>query len=187
MAVDLTKTAESFVGTGISSTYAPEIYANDLRTVLVYVDDMLKTIGDDYVVNGLGSASGINIVAIFPLNSRVYVERNTALKQEVDTQNNETILEDVIDAGFDKSMMIDQEQQGQLNRTVQARKGGRGLLLGQGQTGAVAAIDGDLQLIDASLLGLQFVDFGTNARPGAGSIDFSADASDNADVIDFGD
>ncbi len=129
MAVELTDTSANFVGTGISSTYAAPIYANDDDQIGVYVDDVLKTIGDDYVLNGLGSASGISIVATFPLNAEVFVERMTPIKQEVDTQNNETILEDVLDGALDKLTMMIQERAGETARALLVPRGESGLTL----------------------------------------------------------
>lgn len=146
MAVELTDTDASFVGTGISSTYAASIYANDDDQIKVYVDTVLKTLGDDYVLNGLGSAAGISVVATFPLNSAVYIERATPRKQEVDTLNNETILEDVLDTSLDKLTMIAQEVGGQADRAITVPKGESGFVLPVATSrtgGTVLAFDTD--------------------------------------------
>jgi hypothetical protein len=140
MAVELTATDETFTGTGVSSTYAAPIYANDDDQIKVYVNDVLKTLGDDYVLNGLGSATGISIVAIFPSGSKVYVERVTPIKQEVDTQNNETILEDVLDGSLDKLTLIAQELASKTGRALLVPKGENGITLGS----LIGAQDGDL-------------------------------------------
>lgn len=129
MAVELTDTSANFIGTGISSTYSAPIYANDDDQIKVYVNDVLQTIGDDYVLNGLGSATGVDIVATFPAAAKIFVERDTPIKQEVDTQNNETILEDVIDAGFDKLTMMIQERAGETDRAFLVPKGEAGALV----------------------------------------------------------
>ncbi len=129
MAVELTATRASFTGTGVMSAYAAPIYVNDAGQLVVTVDDVPKTLGDDYVLNGLGSASGISVLATFPRGSKVYVERVTPIKQEVDTQNNETILEDVLDLGFDKLTMMMQERAGETARALLVPKGELGLLL----------------------------------------------------------
>lgn len=139
MAVELTNTSAHFLGTGAPATYTPEFYARDDDQVAVYVDDVLQTIGDDYVLNGLGASAGVSIDATFPLAADVFIERLTPITQEIDTQNNETILEDVIDAGFDKLTMIDQEQQTQLDRAVQVPRGSSGIIFDPTALG-----DGDL-------------------------------------------
>jgi len=129
MAVELTATSANFIGTGVSSTYAAPIYANSAAQVQVSVNGVLQTLGDNYVLNDVGSPNGINIVATFPSGAAIFLERVTAIKQQVDTQNNETILEDVLDSTFDKLTMIDQEQQGQIGRTLQVPRGEVGVEL----------------------------------------------------------
>lgn len=116
MAVETTGTSANFVGTGASASYAPGFYVNSSSQVRVFVDSVLKTLGDDYVVNGVGASAGCTIVATFPLGSAVYIERRTPITQLVDTINNETILEDVLDAAFDKLTMISQEINGKVDR-----------------------------------------------------------------------
>lgn len=123
MAVSTTVTSANFVGTGVLSSYAPGFYVNSGDQVRVYVGGALKTLGVDYVVNGVGASAGCTIVGNFTGGSDVYIERATPITQLVDTQNNETILEDVLDAGFDKLTMIDQEQQTQIDRALKVPKG----------------------------------------------------------------
>lgn len=123
MAVETTTTSASFTGTGVSSTYAPGFYVNSSDQVQVYVDGVLKTLGVDYVVNGVGASAGCTIVGTFAGGSAVYIERVTPITQLVDTQNNETILEDVLDAEFDKLTMIAQEAAGKLLRAMLVPKG----------------------------------------------------------------
>jgi len=126
MAVETTATSASFTGTGVSSTYAPGFYANSSDQVVVTVDGIVQTLGDDYVVNNVGASTGCDIVGIFPLGAAIYVERVTPITQLVDTQNNETILEDVLDAEFDKLTMIAQELGGRVDRAVLVPKGSAG-------------------------------------------------------------
>lgn len=127
MAVETTTTGASFTGTGVSSTYAPGFYVNSSDQVVVTVDGVLQTLGDDYVVNNVGASTGCDIVGTFTLGSAIYVERVTPITQLVDTQNNETILEDVLDAEFDKLTMIAQELGGISARALLVPKGEIGL------------------------------------------------------------
>jgi hypothetical protein len=129
MAVELTDTTARFNGTGVQSIYATRIYANDDDQIDVYVDGVRKTLGDDYVLNGLGAAAGISIVGTFVLNAKVFVQRDTPIKQEVDTQNNETILEDVLDIGFDKLTLMMQERRGETARAILFPLGELGMTL----------------------------------------------------------
>lgn len=109
MAVETTATSANFVGTGALSTYSPGFYANASDQIVVTVDNVVQTIGDDYVINNLGASAGIDILATFTLDSAVVVSRVTPITQIVDTKNNETILEDVLDGALDKLTMIAQE------------------------------------------------------------------------------
>lgn len=130
MAVELTATDYSGTGTGAAATYGTGIYANASEQIKVYIDGALQTIGDDYSLSGIGSAGGVDVLGTFTLGSAVYVERVTPITQLVDTQNNETILEDVLDAAFDKLTLIAQEIGG---------KAGRALLVPKGETGFTLA------------------------------------------------
>jgi len=129
VAVETTVTRANFTGTGASATYAPGFYVNSSDQVKVYVNNVLKTIGDDYTVNNVGVSTGCTVVANFPLESAVYIERQTPITQLVDTQNNETILEDVLDAEFDKLTMIAQELNGKADRAILLPKGENGYIL----------------------------------------------------------
>lgn len=126
MAVETTTTSASFAGTGVSSTYAPGFYVNSSDQVALTVDGVLQTLGDDYVVNNVGASTGCDIVGTFTLGSAIYVERVTPITQLVDTQNHETILEDVLDAEFDKLTMIAQELSGKADRAILFPKGESG-------------------------------------------------------------
>lgn len=126
MAVETTATSANFVGTGVSSTYAPGFYVNSSDQVVVTVDGVIQTLGDDYVVNNVGASAGCDIVATFTLGAAIYIERATPVTQLVDTQNNETILEDVLDAAFDKLTMIAQEIDGSVGRALLFPKGESG-------------------------------------------------------------
>ena len=129
MAVQLTATSYSGLGTGGSATYATGIYANSSDQIDVYVAGVLQVIGDNYTLYGLGASTGVNVVGTFTNGAAVYIERVTPITQLVDTQNNETILEDVLDAEFDKLTMIAQELQGGVNRAILVPKGETGGVL----------------------------------------------------------
>lgn len=129
MAVETTGTSANFVGTGVSSVYTPGFYINTSDQVVVTVNGVVKTLGVDYVVNNVGASAGCNIVATFALGAAIYVERVTPITQLVDTQNNETILEDVLDAEFDKLTMIAQELGGKADRALLVPKGEAGYTL----------------------------------------------------------
>lgn len=192
MAVETTVTSANFVGTGASATYALGFYVNSSDQVRVFVDGVLQVIGDDYSVNNVGVSTGCNIVANFPLGSAVYIERQTPITQLVDTQNNETILEDVLDAGFDKLTMISQEIAALANRSVVFPKGEAGYVLaapseragkvfGFDATGAAALLSVTGSVIDDPAL-IKF------RQTGLGAIDRTAAAKmgERVTALDFG-
>lgn len=123
MAVSSTATDYSGLGTGTSATYGTGIYANASDQIKVYANGVLQTLGVNYSLSGIGSAGGVDVLGTFTLGAALYIERVTPITQLVDTQNNETILEDVLDAEFDKLTMIDQEQQTQIDRALKVPKG----------------------------------------------------------------
>lgn len=129
MAVALTATEYSGTGTGALATFGTGIYATASDQIKVYAAGVLKTIGADYTLNNIGGSGGVDVVGNFTLGAAVYIERVTPFTQLVDTQNNETILEDVLDAQFDKLTMIAQEISGKADRALLVPKGEPGLLL----------------------------------------------------------
>lgn len=129
MAVSLTATDYSGVGTGSTATYATGIYANASDQIKVYEANVLQTLGDDYSLNGLGSSTGVDVIGSFASGATIYIERVTPITQLVDTQNNETILEDVLDGEFDKLTMIAQEIGGKADRALLVPKGEVGFTL----------------------------------------------------------
>lgn len=201
MAVETTATSASFTGTGVSSTYAPGFYVNSSDQVVVTVDGVVQTLGDDYVVNNVGASTGCDIVGTFTLGAAIYVERVTPITQLVDTQNNETILEDVLDAEFDKLTMIAQELGGKVARALLVPKGeaghtlataavranqflvfdNNGDLISSSGTGADAGLRGDL----AASSGAGLVSW-INTAAGALARTVQARLRDYVSVKDFG-
>jgi hypothetical protein len=153
VAVSLTNIDATFTGTGVSSSYPTLIYANASSQIVVKVDGVTKTIGDDYTLNGLGADAGVTVVGIFTAGAVVYVERVTPITQEVDTRNNETILEDVLDGEFDKLTMILQEVAASAVRAVLFPKGepGQTLPVAADRAGKLISFGptGDMVLVDS--------------------------------------
>lgn len=129
MAVSSTTTSYSGLGTGALATYGTGIYANASDQIKVYADGVLKTLGGDYTLNNVGGSAGVDVVGSFTNGAAIYIERVTPITQLVDTQNNETILEDVLDAEFDKLTMIAQELAGSVLRAILVPKGETGVTL----------------------------------------------------------
>lgn len=123
MAVELTATDYSGVGTGAPATYATGIYANASNQIKVYVAGVLQTIGVDYSLAGIGSKTGVDVIGSFAAAAAVYIERVTPTTQEVDTKNNETILEDVLDGALDKLTLIAQELDSKSDRALLVPRG----------------------------------------------------------------
>lgn len=129
MAVSSTATDYSGLGTGASAIYGTGIYANASDQIKVYANGVLQTLGVNYSLNGIGAGTGVNVVGSFANGATVYIERVTPITQLVDTKNNETILEDVLDAAFDKLTLIAQEIGGKAGRALLFPKGEAGYTL----------------------------------------------------------
>lgn len=110
MAVELLKVREEFLGTGAPATYSPGIYAKTADQIKVYEDDILQAEGVDYTLDGLGNTiNGVSVLGTFVNGADIVVKRDTTFRQQVQTVNNQTVLEDVLDDALDKAMMVSQE------------------------------------------------------------------------------
>jgi hypothetical protein len=121
--VPLTKSFERFIASGLSQTLTPGIYADSDFEISVYKDGALLTNGSDYTLSGVGSASGVAVQGTFTAGSTILVKRTSDLRQLTDIRNNETLLEEVMEQGFDHAAMVDQELQGQINGTIRTPVG----------------------------------------------------------------
>lgn len=109
MAVSTTTRRISYTGNGATLAFAYPFRILDASHLKVYVDTVLQASG--YAVSGVGGATGGTVTfSAAPANGAVVLLlRDVPLTQTVDTQNNETILEDVLDASLDKLTMIAQQ------------------------------------------------------------------------------
>jgi hypothetical protein len=109
MAVSTTTRRISYTGNGATLAFAYPFRILDAAHLKVYVDTVLQSSG--YAVSGVGGATGGTVTfSAAPANGAVVLLlRDVPLTQTVDTQNNETILEDVLDTSLDKLTMIAQQ------------------------------------------------------------------------------
>lgn len=109
MAVSTTTRRVSYTGNGATLAFAYPFRILDASHLKVYVDAVLQASG--YAVSGVGGATGGTVTfSAAPANGAVVLLlRDVPLTQTVDTQNNETILEDVLDASLDKLTMMAQQ------------------------------------------------------------------------------
>jgi len=109
MAVSTTTRRVSYTGNGATLAFVYPFRILDASHLKVYVDTVLQASG--YAVSGVGGATGGTVTfSAAPANGAVVLLlRDVPLTQTVDTQNNETILEDVLDASLDKLTMIAQQ------------------------------------------------------------------------------
>ncbi len=109
MAVETTVTSASSIGNGVSTVFPLPFVFLDNSHIKLYLDGVLQ--GSGYVVSGAGVPTGGSItITPAPAYGVVVLRvREVPITQEVDTVNNETILQDVLDKALDKLTMICQQ------------------------------------------------------------------------------
>ena len=105
MALSTTTSSIAYTGNGVTTSFAYPFRILDAAHLVVTVGGVILTSG--YSVTGVDAAAGGSVnFTVPPANgSSVVLQRVVPLTQPVDTVNNETILEDVIDRGFDRATM----------------------------------------------------------------------------------
>lgn len=125
MAISLQSCRNDYVGDGatVSFPYVFKILiASDLSVITTNtlgVETVLSYPGD-YTVSGIGNTNGGNVVmASAPTNLyQVTVRRIRELKQKTSIRNETEFYQASIEDGLDKLLMIDQQQQEQINRSI---------------------------------------------------------------------
>lgn len=118
----------------VSSGYAPNSStANGVTTVFPYnflilaaadlevtVDGVVKTLTTDYSVSGVGTGSGGNVTfVVAPANGAIVIRRrNMALARGTDYQDNGDLLADVLNPDQDSPVLMVQQLQEQINRSL---------------------------------------------------------------------
>ena len=111
MAVQTTTSRISYTGNSASYVFAYNFQILSQSHLQVYVSGVLKTLGTDYTVSGVGAATGGNVTfTSAPVaGEAIVINRNVPVNQLVTTVNNDTIFAGVFDQAIDKLTMIAQQ------------------------------------------------------------------------------
>jgi hypothetical protein len=123
MAVETTVTCASSVGNGVTVAFSLPFYFIDPAHIVVTLDGVVQTGG--YNVAGTRAPAGGTATFTTPPALGVAVGRRRVVPdtQPIDTQNNQTIFEDVFDDGLDRRCMVEQQLETQLGRALQFPEG----------------------------------------------------------------
>lgn len=103
----------------------------DVRLVLISTGvETALTLTTDYTVSGVGSITGGSITLVAGNLSSLYkliIRRKLALTQGTSIKNQGDYYPELHENQFDKSLMIDQQQQEELNRSVKFAQAGTGV------------------------------------------------------------
>ena len=124
MTVTTTAVFNDYAGDGTTTAFALLAYCQTAEQVEALVDDVVQS-SAGYTVTGLGDAGGVTVTFdTAPADDTVVrVRRVLPLTQETDTVNNETILQDVLDAAFDRGVMLSQQVQEEVSRAIKVAQG----------------------------------------------------------------
>ena len=118
-----------YSGNGSTTTFAYDFLVLDQSHLVVTVRttstgvEVVKTLTTHFSVTGVGSASGGNIVFTSasthaPSGTTVTITRAVPKTQATDLQNRGGVQPDTLETAYDKSIQIDQDQQGEIDRAV---------------------------------------------------------------------
>ena len=123
MTVASTTNKQSYNGNGTQSVFAYTFKIFVDADVKVYVGTALKTLNTHYTLSGVGASSGGNVTFTsgnFPVSGtgNVTILRSLALTQGVDLINYGKFDAEVVEAQYDKIVMMVQQLQEQADRTI---------------------------------------------------------------------
>jgi hypothetical protein len=124
MTVSVQTPYNSSTGNGVTTVfpYAFKILsADDLK---VTVDNVLRTLGADYTVSGVGGNGGNVTFLVAPANGAIVVRySDTLMKRDTDYQQNGDFREDVVDADFDRLWLGLRDTTSKADRSLRAPPG----------------------------------------------------------------
>lgn len=120
MAISTETSRVEYTGNGTATTFAYpfRIFAKtDLR---VFVDDVLKTLGVDYTVTGVGQDQGGDVVfTTAPASgAKIVIRRVRPLKQETDLTNVSRFFPEQLEDALDHLAMLSQQLQDSVSRSL---------------------------------------------------------------------
>lgn len=122
MSVNTTTNKISHTGNGVSTVFPYDFKILDASHLFVYIDGMVKSYLDGYIVTGAGDATGGSVVfTSAPLaGAFIVLLRNVPLTQPVSTVDNSTILQSVLDTALDRETMQIQQVAAQALNSLRA-------------------------------------------------------------------
>lgn len=150
-------------GNGITTVFAYQFQILDQGDLAVYVDSVLKVLGADYSISGVGSPSGgqVTFTAAPAVDADVLLFRSMVLERDTDYQTNGDLREVVLDRDFDRLWMVVQGQQTDIRCTLRlpfpevvdplpSKSSRAGGLLGFDSTGLPAIYPGAQEILDSA-------------------------------------
>lgn len=121
MTISNTTPRDQYTASGSQDTFTYNFEIFDEADIDVYLDGTLKTITTHYTVTGVGNANGGTVVFTSNPTADVIVTlaRTVAPERTVDYQASGSFSSSVVNVDFDRIWAVIQEQQEELNRTVQ--------------------------------------------------------------------
>lgn len=116
MALSSTATRIAYTGNGVTTSFAYPFRILDASHLVVSINGVTQTSG--FSVTGVNNPAGGSVVfSVAPtVGASIVLSRSLPLTQPVDTVNNETILEDVIDTALDRATMQIQQTDAKVER-----------------------------------------------------------------------
>nr|MBA2707479.1 hypothetical protein [Gemmatimonadaceae bacterium] len=127
MTISSTTNRNNYIGNGATSvfSYGFRIFVNtDLLVTKRLISTGVETVlvlTTDYTVSGVGAAAGGNVTLVAGALAATYalsIRRVRTLTQSTDIRNQGTFYPEVHEDTFDKLVMIDQQQQDEIDRSV---------------------------------------------------------------------
>jgi hypothetical protein len=159
MTVATTLVFSEYTADGSTTAFGLAAYCQTADQVEVLIDDVVQS-DATYTVSGLRSPTGVTATfSTAPTSGTVRVRRVLPLTQGVDTQNNEVTYQEVFDDALDRQVMVDQQLDETLGRTLRVAAATAELgssfhnkLLGFGDNGAPIAVSGGLTVSNSTVL-----------------------------------
>ena len=108
MTVQSQQISVSYTGDGVTTSFPVPFYFLLATDLVVTVSGVAVTLNTNYTVNGAHVPAGgaVEFLLAPASGAAVYIVRNPPLNQLLDTQNNETILAQVLNDALDKQVML---------------------------------------------------------------------------------
>lgn len=101
----------AFTANGVTTVFNFTFLLLSSDDLVVYVDDVVQTIGADYTVSGVGVPAGgsVTFIAAPASSANVVISRSSALQRSTDYQDNGDLLADTFNGDFDRLWLAMQD------------------------------------------------------------------------------